>query len=285
MSAATQTANAPVTLLMSGALAGVPHGFLGRTGGVSTGIFSSLNVGLGSSDEPANVRENRLRAVNAVAPGYRLVTLHQIHSNRAVVAGDWTDDNRPEADALVTDQPGVILGILTADCGPVLLADREAGVIGAAHAGWKGALTGVLDSVVMAMEQLGAERERISAAIGPSIGRRSYEVDEAFVRRFFEASEDCEHFFASGQREGHYQFDLEGYITMRLAQAGVRSIEALGEDTYSQPDRFFSYRRTTHAGEPDYGRQISLIALPHPCGCGHTHGDDAHEQEHGYHHG
>lgn len=256
------TAPAPLPLLTARALEGVPHGFLGREGGVSTGMFSSLNVGLGSSDDAEAVRENRRRAVEAVAPGARLVTLHQVHSNLAVVAGDWTDDRRPEADALVTNQPGVALGILTADCGPVLLADRKAGVIGAAHAGWKGALTGVLDSVLLTMEQLGAQRERISAAIGPCISRRSYEVDEAFLRRFAESCEEAEHFFSSGTREGHYQFDLEGFITLRLARAGVRDIEALGEDTYAQPERFFSYRRATHAGEPDYGRQISLIALP-----------------------
>lgn len=254
--------DAPILRLTSRALDGLPHGFLGRTGGVSTGMFASLNVGLGSSDDKQAVCENRRRAVEAVAPGAQLVTLHQIHSNRAVVADAWADDARPEADALVTNRPGLLLGILTADCGPVLLADGQAGVIGAAHAGWKGALTGVLEAAIAAMESLGAQRERISAAIGPCIGRRSYEVDEAFLRRFAESSEEAEHFFSSGQRDGHYQFDLEGFIALRLSQSGVRDIEALGIDTYSQPDRFFSYRRTTHAGEPDYGRQISLIALP-----------------------
>ncbi|MGK2286699.1 peptidoglycan editing factor PgeF [Pedomonas sp. V897] len=252
----------PIHRLTARALGDLPHGFLGRTGGVSEGIFASLNVGLGSSDDPARVRENRRRAAEAVMPGAHLVTLHQVHSNRAVLADAWADDARPEADGLVTNRPGLVLGILTADCGPVLLADREAGVIGAAHAGWKGALTGVLESTVALMESLGAQRERISAAIGPCISRRSYEVDEGFLRRFAESCEEAEHFFSSGTREGHYQFDLEGFVALRLAQAGVRAIEALGIDTYSQPDRFFSYRRTTHAGEPDYGRQISLIALP-----------------------
>ena len=162
---------------------------------------------------------------------------------------------------MATDRPGLVLGILTADCAPVLLADREAGVIGAAHAGWKGALGGVVEATVAAMEELGAKRERIAAAVGPCIARRSYEVDDGFLRRFAEAGPEAERFFALG-REGHHQFDLEGFVLARLAAAGLTRIEAIGEDTYSQPDRFFSYRRATHKGEADYGRQGSLISLP-----------------------
>jgi hypothetical protein len=161
---------------------------------------------------------------------------------------------------MVADRPGLVLGILTADCAPVLLADREAGVVAAAHAGWKGALGGVVEATVVEMERRGASRGRIAAAVGPCIARRSYEVDEGFLRRFAEADPEHERFFALG-REGHHQFDLEGFVLSRLAAAGLARIEALGEDTYSQPDRFFSFRRATHKGEPDYGRQISLIAL------------------------
>jgi YfiH family protein len=251
-----------VEVIRAAALAGVPHGFLGRKGGVSTGICAGLNVGLGSSDDRAAVLENRRLAVAAVAPAARLVTLHQVHSPEALYAdAPWPDDARPKADALVTDRPGLALGILTADCTPVLLADREAGVIGAAHAGWKGAFAGVIESVVAAMEERGARRERIAAAIGPVIARKSYEVDEAFLRRFAEADPENERFFTPG-RAGHHQFDIEAYVLARLATAGVTRAEALGLDTYADPDRFFSYRRATHRGEPDYGRQISLIALP-----------------------
>ena len=250
-----------VERLEAAALAGVAHGFLGRRGGVSEGVCAGLNVGLGSGDDRERISENRRRAVEAVRPGGRLVTVHQVHSGDCLYAAEpWPDDGRPVADSMVTDRPGLVLGILTADCAPVLLADREAGVVGAAHAGWKGALGGVVEATVAEMERLGADRARIAAAVGPCIARRSYEVDEAFLRRFAEADPDHERFFALG-REGHHQFDLEGFVLSRLAASGLGRIEALGEDTYSQPDRFFSYRRATHRGEPDYGRQISLIAL------------------------
>jgi YfiH family protein len=246
----------------AGALSAVPHAFLGRTGGVSAGIFDSLNVGLGSSDDREAVLENRRRAVGAVGCDAALVTLHQVHSPTVVTAdAAWPDDARPQADGIVTDKRGLALGILTADCAPVLFADVEAGVIGAAHAGWKGAFTGVLANTVSAMEALGADRKRIAAAIGPCIARKSYEVDAAFQRRFVEADPENDSFFTPG-REGHHQFDLEGFVARRLAETGIATIEMLGQDTYSQPARYFSYRRTTHAGEPDYGRQISLIALP-----------------------
>jgi YfiH family protein len=252
-----------VEVLRAAALAGVRHGFLGRVGGVSTGICSGLNVGWGSGDERASIHENRRRAIEAVAPGAALVTVHQIHSGQALaVTAPWPNDARPKVDGVATDRPGLALGILTADCAPILLADREAGVIGAAHAGWKGALAGVIEATLGVMESLGAERARIAAAVGPCIARRSYEVDEGFLRRFTEIDPENARFFSDGVRADRRQFDLEAFVLSRLAAAGLRRIEALGEDTYSQPDRFFSYRRATHRGEPDYGRQISLIALP-----------------------
>lgn len=243
------------------ALADVPHGFLGRRGGVSTGIVAGLNVGIGSNDDPAAIAENRCRAVQAVLPGARLVTVYQIHSADAVtVLAPLDEALRPRADALVTNQPGLLLGILTADCAPVLFADREAGVIGAAHAGWKGAIGGVTDSTIAAMEALGARRERIAAAVGPCIARASYEVDAGFFQRFCEQDPANERFFADGRPE-HFQFDLEAYVVHRLALAGLRTIEALGLDSYANEARFFSFRRATHRSEPDYGRQISLIGL------------------------
>jgi YfiH family protein len=251
-----------VEVIRAAALEGVPHGFLGRRGGVSQGVCRGLNTGWGSGDDRAAIAENRRRAVAAVAPGAQLVTVHQVHSPDALYAtAAWRDDERPHADAMVTDRPGLALGILTADCTPLLFADRQAGVIGAAHAGWKGALGGVIEATLAAMEARGAARARIAAAIGPVIARKSYEVDEAFLRRFAEADPANERFFSPG-REGHHQFDLEAFVLARLAAAGVTHAEALGLDTYSDPDRFFSYRRATHKGEPDYGRQISLIALP-----------------------
>jgi YfiH family protein len=242
-------------------LAAVPHGFLGRRGGVSTGILAGLNVGLGSGDDRGAIAENRRRAVEAVLPGAQLATVHQIHSADAViVALPFADDARPHADAMVTDRPGLLLGILTADCAPVLLADADAGVVGAAHAGWKGALHGVTDAAIAAMEKLGAHRDRIAAAIGPCIARASYEVDDAFARRFEEADPANERFFFAG-RAGHQQFDLEAYVAARLAAAGIARVEALGLDTYADENAFFSFRRATHRGEPDYGREISLIGL------------------------
>jgi polyphenol oxidase len=250
-----------IDIVQSRVLAGVPHGFLGRRGGVSKGLVAGLNVGLGSGDDPAAIAENRRRAVAAVAPGGQLVTVYQVHSADAVTADIWPDDARPHADAIVTDRPGLVLGILTADCAPVLLADVDAGVIGAAHAGWKGAVGGVTDATISAMETLGARRDRIAAAVGPCIARASYEVDAAFRLRFVRKDPANERFFADGTRAEHHQFDLEAYVVHRLAATGVTRIEALGLDTYADADRFFSFRRATHAGEPDYGRQISLIGV------------------------
>lgn len=248
--------------IRAAALENVPHGFLGREGGISAGILSGLNVGLGSGDDRTAIAENRRRAVQAVLPGAALATLHQIHSPEAVaVTAPFPDDARPHADALVTDRPGLLLGILTADCAPVLFADEGAGVVGAAHAGWKGAITGVADATIDAMEALGADRSRIVAAVGPCIARPSYEVDEGFFRRFAEADPENERFFSAGARADRHQFDLEAYVASRLAAAGIGRIELMGLDTYADERRFYSFRRATHRREPDYGRQISLIGL------------------------
>ncbi len=242
-------------------LGDVPHGFFGRRGGVSDGMVAGLNAGLGSADDPAAVAENRRLATDAVLPGAALLGVYQIHSAEAVVVtAPYAEAARPRADALVTDRPGLLLGILTADCAPVLFADRDAGVVGAAHAGWKGALGGVTDATLAAMETRGARRERIVAAIGPCIARASYEVDDGFLRTFAEADAANERFFADG-RADHHQFDLEAYVAHRLAAAGVTRIEALGLDTYSDEERFYSFRRATHRGEADYGRQISVIGV------------------------
>jgi hypothetical protein len=227
---------------------------------VSDGLYVGLDVGRAAEGTNPHLAENRRRAVDAVAPGAALVTVFQVHSADVVtVNAPFTDDARPRADALVTATAGLALGILTADCAPVLLADHESGVIGAAHAGWKGALAGVTDATIAAMEALGARRERIAAAIGPCIARVSYEVDASFRGRFVEQDAANERFFADA-RSGHARFDLEAYVAHRLAAAGILRVAALGEDTYAQSDRFYSFRRATHRGEPDYGRQISLIA-------------------------
>ena len=245
--------------IRSALLDGVAHGFLTREGGVSTGLVAGLNVGRGAGDDGDAVAENRRLAADAVLPGGRLVTVYQVHSPDCVIVTDPWDEQgeRPHADALVTDRPGLILGIVTADCAPVLFADRDAGVIGAAHAGWKGAHGGVIESTVAAMVQLGARRDRIVAAIGPCIGQPSYEVGEDFRANF--APEDAQ-FFIPG-KAGHYQFALEHYVERQLRRAGVGTIDPLGLDTYSDPQRFYSYRRATHEGAANYGRQFSLIAL------------------------
>ncbi|MET0136749.1 MAG: peptidoglycan editing factor PgeF [Sphingobium sp.] len=250
-----------VERLTSAALDGLHHGFLGRRGGVSSGIHAGLNVGLGSDDDRVAVLTNRDRARDAVLPGSTLVTLHQVHSPDVVtVSAPLPLDARPEADALVTDRPGLLLGVLTADCVPVLFADRQAGIIGAAHAGWKGAIGGVTENAIAAMEALGADRTRIVAAIGPCIGRASYEVSEAFADPFVAQDGENGRFFGAG-RPGHLLFDIAAYVASRIAQAGVGRVDLLDEDTHSEPDRFYSFRRSCHRGEPGYGRQISLIGL------------------------
>jgi YfiH family protein len=242
-------------------LAGATHGFLGRAGGVSEGIYAGLNIGLGSDDDRDAIMENRRRATDGLMPGSELVTVHQVHSADVVtVTGPLPLDQRPQADAMVTDQPNLLLGILTADCVPVLFHDPQANVIGAAHAGWKGVLAGVTDNVIMAMEKLGADRDNIVCAIGPCIAQASYEVDAGFRTRFLDADTANDRFFAAGKAD-HYQFDIEDYVAARLQAAGVSKIEKLGLDTYAHEDRYFSYRRSCHRGEAGYGRQISLIGI------------------------
>lgn len=251
----------PVEVIRAAALEGVPHGFLGRRGGVSSGVVAGLNVGLGTGDEPEAVAFNRHAAATAVLEGARLATVYQVHSADCVMVTEpWPDASRPHADALVTDRPGLLLGIVTADCAPVLFADRHAGVVGAAHAGWKGAVAGVTDATLDAMERLGANRANIAAAIGPCIARASYEVDARFRDHFIAENRANTRFFTNGAPD-HFQFDLELYVAHRLEAVGIGSVERLGLDTYADEARFFSYRRATHRKEPDYGRQIALIGL------------------------
>lgn len=221
-----------------------------------------LNVGYGSGDDPAHIAENRRRAIGAVLPDAQLATVHQIHSPTVVqVQRPWSQAGRPQADAMVTDRPGIVLGVLTADCAPVLFADASAGVVGAAHAGWRGALAGVTDATIEAMEAAGARREHIAAVVGPCIAQESYEVDSVFREKFLEADAENERFFANGPA-GKPQFSLSAYVLHRLIAAGVQQAETLRLDTYGDPELFYSYRRSTHRNEPSYGRQISLIGLP-----------------------
>lgn len=251
-----------IEILRSNKLGDIPHGFLGRRGGVSTGIFASLNCSLGSDDNRDNVLENRRRAVAAVLPGSVLSRVYQTHSADVVTVTEPIDQhNPPKADALVTNLPGLLLAVQTADCVPVLFSDTKAGVIGAAHSGWKGSITGVTNNTILAMEALGANRANIACAIGPCIAQKSYEVDAAFFARFADADAANERFFADG-KPGHHQFDIEGYVAARLAAFGITRIECLGQDTYSQAHRFFSYRRSCHARENGYGGQMALIGLP-----------------------
>jgi len=241
---------------------GLRHAFFTREGGVSDGIYASLNGGIGSQDAAANVTENRRRMAElmGVAPE-RFLSVHQTHSPDVVVAsGPWQGASRPLADAIVTRSEGLAIAATAADCGPILLVDPNTRVIGAAHAGWKGALTGILESTVEAMEKLGAERSGIVAAIGPLIRQHSYEVGGEFVERFMQADAENALFFIPSTREGHAMFDLAGFIRMRLENAGVLMIDDIGADTYSD-ERFFSYRRSVHRKEPDYGRHAHAIAL------------------------
>lgn len=246
----------PITHTM---LSQLRHGFFTRVGGVSEGIFASLNVGLGSSDVPERVTENRARvAAYFDAAPEALMTCYQVHSPDVVTVTKATLE-RKEADAMVTNERGIVLGILTADCASVLFADSTAGVIGAAHAGWKGALCGVCENTIAAMEALGATRENIRAVVGPCIGPESYEVGAEFVARFRDVDATYERFFTQN-REGHALFDLPNFVLHRLSEAGVHSAWC-GEETLANAEKFFSYRRKTLASEPDYGRQISAIML------------------------
>jgi YfiH family protein len=248
-------------ILTSDLLAGVRHGFFTRRGGASSGIYAGLNCGPGSSDQREAVALNRARVAEAlgVVPD-RLLSLHQVHSTEVVVAGSEGWAERPRADAAVTDRPGIALGILTADCAPVLLHDPEAGVIGAAHAGWRGALDGVLEATLDAMEALGAAVPRVRAAVGPTIAQRAYEVGPEFLDRFLAEEAGYDRFFAPANGD-RLVFDLPGFVLSRLRVAGVADASWIGACTHSDPDRFFSYRRSTQAGEPDYGRLISAIRL------------------------
>lgn len=244
-------------------LARIRHAFFTRSGGVSEGVYASLNGGIGSKDAPDKVLENRARmaASLGVAPD-RFLTPYQIHSPDVVVAdGSWTQATRPRADAVVTREPKLAIGVSTADCGPLLFADQDAGVVGAAHAGWRGAFTGVVEATIAAMEKLGAARERMVVALGPTIRQPNYEVGPEFVERFLAADMDNARFFAPSQREGHAMFDLTGYIADRVQRAGITRFEDLGLCTYADAERFFSYRRTSQRSEPDYGRHINAIAL------------------------
>ena len=245
------------------ALPGIRHAFFTREGGVSGGIYAGLNCGFGSGDEASSVAENRARAMRRLdLPADALATLHQVHSPTAVAAdAAWPRGAAPRADAVVTATPGLAAGILTADCTPVLFADADARIVGAAHAGWRGALYGVLDSTIAAMEERGAARGRIVAAVGPCIGPASYEVGAEFRDRFVAVEAGFDAFFAPGARPGKFQFDLPGFVAMRLDRAGLGRVERCDADTAADPDRFFSYRRATLRGEPDYGRALSAIAL------------------------
>lgn len=244
----------------------ITHGFFGRQGGISSGLYGSLNCGLGTKDAPVNVKHNRdtvADALSVVPAG--LISVKQVHSATCLYLDKpWAQDQRPEADAMVTDRPGLALGILTADCGPVLFyGEKEDGkpVIGAAHAGWGGALKGVLENTLKTMVEHGAKPETIHASVGPCIAQKSYEVGDEFVARFIEADPANEHFFKDSRQAGHSMFDLSGYIASRLAKAGVRQISLTGVDTYANENDYFSFRRTTHRDEPDYGRQMSAIAI------------------------
>lgn len=241
--------------------AGIRHGFFTRKGGVSDGIYAGLNIGVGSSDDPARIRENRARVAGwmGVSPE-ALLSVYQIHSPDVLTIREPFPCDRPKADAMVTDRPGLALGVSTADCGPVLFADAEACVIGAAHAGWKGAFTGVLENTVTAMERLGARRDRIVAVLGPAISVRNYEVGPEFVQRFCEADASNATYFSPSDKIGHAMFDLNRYTIDRLRTAGV-DVEWLDRCTYAEEELFYSYRRTTHRREADYGRQISAIVL------------------------
>jgi YfiH family protein len=244
-------------------LAGIRHGFFTRDGGVSDGFYASLNGGPGSADVPAKVAENRARMAAALGVSAdRLLTAYQIHSSEVVVVErPWPAAERPRADAIVTRTGGIAIGVTTADCSPVLFADSDGGVIGAAHAGWRGALTGVLEATIAAMLRCGAERGRIAAAVGPTIRQQNYEVGPEFAARFQDADTANARFFRPSSRPGHALFDLPGFITARLRAVGIDRVEDVGHCTYADPERFFSYRRSTHRNEADYGRHIHAIAL------------------------
>lgn len=252
-----------ITLSALKDMASVRHAFFTRSGGVSTGLYASLNCGFGSNDDMARVTQNRARAMEMIGmPPDSLVTVRQEHTARAVVVDRaWTYQDSPVADAMATSMRGVVLGILTADCAPVLLADEQAGVIGAAHAGWRGATGGVIRAALDAMESLGAIRSRVVAAVGPCIAQRSYEVGPEFPVPLLAEHPDNAAFFIPARRAGHHMFDLAGYVARRITDLGVQAVVCAPHDTLIEENRFFSYRRTTLRGEPDYGRGLSAITL------------------------
>ena len=256
--------HARLTPLTHAALGAVPHGFFGRRGGVSAGLYDSLNCGLGSRDDAANVLENRGRVARSLgSDAERLLTCHQVHSADAVIVHTpWGSGGQPRADALVSRTPGLVLGALAADCMPILFADAEAGVVGAAHAGWKGALAGIEARTIDAMESLGARRNRIAVVIGPCISQSAYEVGPEFEATFLAADPNAGRFFAAAAPGARTHFDLPGFMLDRLSKQGLASAQWVGACTYAAPDDYFSYRRTTHRREPDYGRQIAVICLP-----------------------
>jgi len=245
------------------ALPGIRHAFFTREGGVSAGCYASLNGGVGSADDKDRVIENRARMAAALAVGPdRFLTAFQIHSPHVVVADTpWTAAARPRADGIVTRTPALAIGVSTADCGPVLFAEPHARIVGAAHAGWRGALSGIVEATIAAMEALGAARDKISAAVGPMIRQSNYEVGADLMARFAAEDPESATFFAPTPRPGHALFDLSGYVTARLRRAGIRHIEDIGLCTYGDPSLFYSYRRATHCAESDYGRHVSAIVL------------------------
>lgn len=242
---------------------GIAHGFFTREGGVSEGVYASLNCGRGSEDDRHAVAENRNRvAAHVGVHGSHLLSVHQIHSPDVVTVDDiWEPAARPAADAMVTDRPAIALGVLAADCGPILFADADAGVIGAAHSGWRGAIGGVMEATVAAMEKLGATRSRIAAVLGPTIAQASYEVGPEFHDNFLAEDRNNARFFTPSDTDGHQMFDLPGYVRMRLGRLDLAHHGWTGQDTYADPARYFSFRRNTHEGESRYGRMISAIAL------------------------
>ncbi len=264
-SAAHKPGTAPDRLTISSlnAASGLRHAFFGRGGGVSEGLYSSLNCGFGSGDDAAKVARNRELAMSGIElETERLVTAYQVHSNAvARVDRPWRREDAPKVDAMVTKEPGLALGILTADCVPILLADQEARVIGAAHAGWRGALNGISEAVVSAMTELGARREAIAAGIGPAIGQRSYEVGPEFPEPFLKQAASNSDFFRDAPRAGHFFFDIKSYVARQLGATGVGGVQVLPCDTCAEESRFFSYRRSCHRGETGYGRGLSAIAL------------------------
>ncbi len=252
----------PLTAESLADLPGIRHAFFTRAGGVSGGIYASLNVGLGSDDDAGNVRQNRQRALAALGGADTLNTVYQVHGRDVAVAeAGWQPQSAPRADAIVTDRPGIALGILTADCAPILFADPQNRVIGAAHAGWRGAVGGVLAAAVDAMERLGADRASIRAAVGPAIAQSSYEVGPEFPAPFLAEDPENKRFFRASQRAGHHMFDLAGYVARRLDALALAEVTVLGCDTCADEERFFSYRRTTLRREPDYGRELSAIVI------------------------